>query len=247
VTQVDLDTGRRRPSTWGAVVAVSAGIMLGAAAGLGIWWLASDRTQIATYSVRGAVNGVALDLAGASADVVGGGEVRSVQVRRTDHYSFGRRPDADREVARGVLQLRSRCPVAVLSRCQASYRITVPDNMPVTVRTSSGDVRITAFRGPARIDTGTGDIAVGAYCGFSLRARARAGSVQATASCAPYRLELRSGSGDVRAVVPAGRYRVDADAGSGSRSVEGVMQVDDAPFQIQAISSTGDVAVESRR
>ena len=247
MTHVDIETGRRRPSTWGALVAISTGVVLGAAAVLGVWLLASDRRQLATYSVRGAVNGVALDLAGASADVVGGGEVRSVQVRRTDHYTFGRRPDAGREVTRGVLQLRSRCPVAVLARCQASYRVIVPDNMPVTVRTSSGDVRITAFRGPARIDTGTGDITVGAYCGFALRARARAGSVLATASCAPYRLELRSGSGDVRAIVPAGRYRVDADAGSGSRRVEGVMQVDDAPFQIQAISSTGDVAVESRR
>lgn len=244
---MDIDSGRRVPSTWRWLVAISAGIVLGAAAVLGVWWLASDQRRIATYSVRGAVSGVALDLAGASADVVGGGEARSVQVRRTDHYTFGRSADARREVTRGVLRLRSRCPVGVLARCQANYRITVPDNMPVTVRTSSGDVRIRAFRGPARIDTATGDIAVGAYCGFALRARARAGSVQATASCAPDRLELRSGSGDVRAIVPEGRYQVDADTGSGSRSVRGITQVDDAPFQIQAISSSGDVAVESRR
>jgi hypothetical protein len=247
VTRVDIETAPRSPSAWRWLVAISAGIVLGAGAALGAWWLASDQRKIATYSVHGAVNGVALDLAAASAEVVGGGEARSVHVRRTDHSTFGRDPEADREVARGVLRLRSRCPVSVLARCEASYRITVPDNMPVTVRTSSGDVRITALRGPARIDTGMGDIAVGAYCGFTLRARARAGNVQATASCAPYRLELRSGSGDVRAIVPAGRYRVDADTGSGSRNVRGVTPVDDAPFQIQAISSTGDVDVESRR
>ena len=117
----------------------------------------------------------------------------------------------------------------------------------VTVRTSTGDVRFRAFRGPAQIDTGSGDIQVGGYCGFALLARARAGSVRASASCAPDRLELRSGSGDVSAVVPPGRYQVDADTSAGRRRVSGVTEVSDAPFQIQAISSTGDVAVESRR
>lgn len=246
MTRVDPDTGRRRPSAWGWLVAVSACVVLGAMTALGIWWLASDQRRIATYSVRGAVNGVALDLAAASADVIGGG-ARGIEVRRTDHYTFGRPPDADREVTGGVLRLRSRCPDSVLASCEARYRVTVPDNMQVTVRTTSGDVRVNAFRGAVRIDTDTGDIAVGAYCGFALRARAQAGSVRAAASCAPDRLELRSGSGDVRAIVPAGRYQVDADSGSGSRTVSGVTPVPDAPFQIQAISSTGDVHVERSR
>jgi hypothetical protein len=51
----------------------------------------------------------------------------------------------------------------------------------------------------------------------------------------------------VSAVVPPGRYQIDADTGAGRRRVRGVTEVSDAPFQIQAISSTGDVAVESRR
>lgn len=247
MTRVDAETGRRRPSAWGWLVAVSACVILAVVVALAAWWLASDRRRIATYSVRGAVNGVNLDLAGASADVIGGGDGRAVAVRRTDRYTFGRAPDADRDVVRGILRLRSRCPSSVLASCSAAYRIVVPDNIPVTVRTSTGDVRFRAFRGPAQIDTGTGDIAVGSYCGFALRARAESGSVQAEASCAPDRLELRSGTGDVRAIVPPGRYELDADTGAGSRSVRGVTQVSDAPFQIQAISSTGDVEVEGRR
>jgi DUF4097 and DUF4098 domain-containing protein YvlB len=167
-------------------------------------------------------------------------------VRRTDEFSFGRRARAQRDVTGGVLRLRSRCPATVLSSCSASYRVTVPDNIPVTVRTSSGDVRFNAYRGSAEIATTTGDIDVGGYCGFLLQARAESGDVQASASCAPERLVLRSRSGDVRAVVPAGRYRVDADTDGGTRRVIGLTAAEDAPFQIQALSSAGDVDVETR-
>jgi hypothetical protein len=237
---------RRHPSAWAWLVAASAFLVLGSALVLGIWWLQTRETAIATYSVRGAVSRVALDLAGASATVVGGGSARAVQVRRTDEFSFGRRARAERAVSGGVLRLRSRCPATVLASCSASYRVTVPDNIPVTVRTSSGDVRFSAYRGSATIATTTGDIVVGRYCGFLLQAQAQSGDVRATASCAPERLVLRSRSGDVRAVVPPGRYRVDADSDGGSRRVAGLTAAEDAPFQIQALSGAGDVDVETQ-
>ncbi len=141
--------------------------------------------------------------------------------------------------------IRSRCPKTFFGVCSAAYRLTVPDNVRVTVRTTSGNVRFTGYRGSAEVDTGTGDIAVGGFCGFALRARAQAGDVTATASCALERLELRSRTGDVRAVVPPGRYQLDADSDVGRSTVRGVAAADDAPFQIQALSSQGDVTVES--
>ena len=49
----------------------------------------------------------------------------------------------------------------------------------------------------------------------------------------------------MRAVVPAGRYQVDADSDDGDRSVRGLTVDEDASFQIQALSSAGDVAVEA--
>jgi hypothetical protein len=45
--------------------------------------------------------------------------------------------------------------------------------------------------------------------------------------------------------VPPGRYQVDASTDDGSRSVRGVSVAEDAPFQIQVLSSAGDVAVEA--
>ena len=44
----------------------------------------------------------------------------------------------------------------------------------------------------------------------------------------------------VRAVVPPGRYQLDADSDGGDRTVRGVTAAEDAPFQIQALSSAGD-------
>jgi hypothetical protein len=228
------------------MVAVSAVLVLGSALGLGAWWLASSERQIATYSVRGSLRSISLDLGRADAVIMGGGSRPAVEVRRTDSFAFGRRAEAQRQVSGGVLRLRSRCADMVLGACSATYQVTVPDNIPINVRTSSGDVRFNAYRGSARIDTGTGNIDVTAYCGFALQARAETGNVRANASCAPERMELRSRTGDIRAIVPPGRYRLDADSDGGSRKVRGVTAADDAPFQIQALSSAGDVDVETR-
>jgi putative adhesin len=235
----------RRPSPWALVVVGSAVVVVGCALVLGVWWLQSSEKQIATYAVRGAVSQITLDLGGADATVVGGGSGRAVEVQRTDQFSFGRRARADRDVSGGILRLRSRCPATVLASCSASYRVKVPDNIPVTVRTSSGDVRFSAYRGSASIATATGNITVGGYCGFLLQARAETGDVRASTSCSPERLVLRSRSGDVRAIVPAGRYRVDADTDGGTRRVVGLTPAEDAPFQIQALSSAGNVDVET--
>jgi hypothetical protein len=246
VRQPEVTQPRRRPSPWSTLVAASAAIVAGTALVVGVWWAATREERVSSYAVRGSLNGVTLDLGDADAAIVGGGERPGVGVRRTDHSAFGRRAVTRRDVSGGVLRIRSRCPSSVLGSCSASYRLTVPDNVPVTVRTGAGDVRFDRYHGSARIDTTDGDIAVDAFCGFALQARAETGAVRAATSCAPERMELRSATGDVRAVVPPGRYRVDADSDSGRRTVEGISAADDAPFSIQALSTAGDVDVLGR-
>jgi hypothetical protein len=243
--QAVVQTPRRRPSAWGWLVTACATLVGAAIFTLLLWWLVSRETTVATYSVRGSVNGITLDLGAADAEIVGGGDRPAVEVRRTDHFAFGRQAVAERRAAGGQLQIRSRCPDTVLAVCQAKYRLTVPDNVGVTVRTTSGDVRFTGYRGSAQVDTTTGSIAINGFCGFALRARSQAGNVTAGASCALERLELRSRTGDVRATVPPGRYQVDADTDVGRRTVRGVTVTEDAPFQIQLLSSAGDVTVEA--
>ncbi len=235
----------RRRSPWALLVLGSAGIVLVVALTAAVWWAASSERRVSSFSVRGSLTGISLDLGPSDTEIVGGRDEPVVGVRRTDAFSFGHPAIVRREVTGGILRIRSRCPRAVLGTCSASYRLTVPNNVPVTVRTGSGNVRLTGFRGSARIDTGTGDISADSYCGFLLRARAAGGDVSARATCAPERLELRSRTGRVRAVVPPGRYRIDADSDEGTRRVRGLTAADDAPFQIQALSTSGDVDLEA--
>ena len=238
-------TPRRRPSAWGWLVTGCGVVVGGALLALLIWFLVSRETTITTYSVQGSVSGIVLDLGGADVEIVGGGDRPAVDVRRTDRFSFGHRALGERRASDGTLAIRSRCPKTVLSVCDASYRLAVPDNVGVTVRTTSGDVRFTGYRGSAQVDTDTGNVTINGFCGFALRARSQSGAVAAGASCAVERMELRSRTGDIRATVPPGRYQVDADTDVGRRSVRGVTEADDAPLEIQALSSSGDVTVEA--
>ena len=124
---------------------------------------------------------------------------------------------ADRAVSDGELRLRSRCPVTVLASCSASYRVRVPDNIPVTVRTSSGDVRFSAYRGSASIDDDDRR-----HLGRRLLRVPPAGARRERQRPARARRARRSGSCCARARAtsarssPPGRYRVDADTDGGS-------------------------------
>jgi hypothetical protein len=236
-----------RLSPWGRLVLASALLVVGALVALAVWDLASHEERISSYSVRGQLNGVALDVGDADVLVAGGGPRATLAVRQTDRFAFGHHARMQRTATSGVFRIRSRCPSTVLHACSVAYRLTVPDNVPVDVRTGGGTVRFRGYRGSARVSAGSGDINVDAFCGFSLQARARSGSVTANASCPPQELSLRSSSGSVHAIVPPGRYRIDAATSSGRREVRGIASVSDAPFSLDAFSSSGDVVVESRR
>jgi hypothetical protein len=195
-----------RTSRWRWLAGASAGfVVLVGAAGL-IWWAASRETRTTTYAVRGSLEAITLDLGQADVTVVGAGGESSVGVRHVDEFAFGRPPETTRRVVDGELRLRSRCPDAILNPCSSSYRVSVPDNIPLTVLTSSGDVRFDGVRGSVRVQTG---------------------------------------SGDVRVLVPQGRYQVDADSDAGPPTIRGVVQVEDSPFEIVALSDTGAVVVEA--
>ncbi len=236
-----------RVSRWGVVVMVSALLVVGGAAALAIASVATSHERKVSFAVRGALNGVTLDLGDADVTIAGGGQTALLGVQRTDRYAFGHDADVTRSVEGGELHIHSRCPKAVPHACSVQYRLVVPDNVPVAVRTGGGTVSFSGYRGSARVATRSGDIDVASFCGFSLQARAETGDIDASASCAPQELSLRSTSGSVHVAVPTGRYQVEAESASGRHTVSGLAAVADAPFSIQALSSSGDVAVEGRR
>jgi hypothetical protein len=235
-----------RVSRWGVVVMASSLLIVGGAAALAIASVASSRERLVSFAVRGSLSGVALDLDDGDVEIAGGGRRSVLDVQRTDHFAFGHDPEVQRTVAGGELRIRSRCPHAVPRACSVHYRVVVPDNVPVSVRTAGGTVRFRGYRGSARVTTRSGDVDVAGFCGFSLQARAESGDIVASAACAPQQLTLRSTMGSVHVSVPSGRYQVEAESTSGRHSVRGLDAASDAPFAIQALSSSGDVSVEGR-
>jgi Putative adhesin len=209
--------------------------------------VASSHERIVRFAVRGELNGVMLDLGDADVVIAGGGGRSVLEVQRTDRFAFSHDADVRRAVVAGAVSIHSRCPTTVPRSCSARYRLVVPDNVPVDVRTDAGNVRLRGYRGSLRVTTRSGDIDIGAFCGFSLQAGTESGDIDAGVACAPQRLSLRSTDGNVRAQVPLGRYQVKAESASGSEHVSGVSAAADAPYSIQALSSSGDVVVEGRR
>ena len=76
---------------------VCAGLVIASGLTLVVWWLVTDETSVASYAVRGSVNGIMLDLGAADAEIVGGGDRPAVEVRRTDEFAFGRRAESRRD------------------------------------------------------------------------------------------------------------------------------------------------------
>ena len=236
----------RRASPWWWLVTASALLLVAVAAVMGVWWAASSETRITTYRVVGTLSTVELDLGAAPVDIAGGAG-GAVEVRRTEEFAFGQPPEETRTALGGILRIESRCPETVLGTCRASYRIAIPDNVQVNIRTSTGRVQVAGLNGSARISTGSGGIAVSGFCGFAIIATSVSGDVRAGADCSPDRVELRSTSGDVRAVVPPGRYRVDVHSDAGTESVRGLTVAEDASNAVQALSGTGNVTVAGGR
>jgi hypothetical protein len=228
-------------------VSVCAVLVVAVLLALAIGDLGSRRERLVSFGVAGELDGVTLDLGASAVDVERAAQGSTVRVERTERFAFGHAARVMRTIESGRLRLRSRCPRTVLHACSVGYRVLVPDNVPIDVRTGGGDVRFHGYRGSALVSTNSGDIDVRGFCGFLLQARTETGDVTASTACPPPQLSLRSTSGDVRATVPAGRYQVDAASAAGSLAVRGVSQVSDAPFSIEVLSSTGDVSVAGRR
>jgi hypothetical protein len=216
--------------------------------GYGVWFAAARHTRDVSYTVSGTIDGLALDLGDADVQVVGAGQRAPVSVQHVDHYRFNHEASVSRSVADGMFRVRSRCPHTVLHDCHVRYRVAVPDNLPLTIRTGGGDVVLRGYHGSARITTGDGDVDVTGFCGFLLQVRAEGdGDISAGADCSPAQMTLRSTTGRVRAQVPGGRYRVEAGTSRGRAVVgRGITQSTEAPFSLQAFSSTGAVLVERR-
>ena len=212
-------------------------------AATGIGWLTSLRTRDTRYVVSAPVHRLELIVTSGNAVIVGT-QSQTLDVRRTDEYAFGHQAVERRSLRGGVLRIESRCPKIVVGSCSASYELAVPETVAVSVRATSGDVRMTGFRGAATIVTEAGNVNVDTYCGFGLTATTGSGDVRIAAACAPQHLAVRTRSGNVSALVPPGsRYRISAISGVGQPQISGVIRDQRAPFTIEMHSGSGRLTI----
>ena len=235
-------TSRRPQLPWTSLVVASAAALFVVALGLAIWWAATRETRIASYRVTGSLARVEVDVRSGDVEITDA-PGSAVEVRRTDSFAFDRPAHERRAVRGGILRISSRCPRMAVGGCTSSYRVAVPENVPVVVRSGPGAVRLSAFRGSADVTSGAGDVTVDGFCGFALSVKTGDGDARATATCSPQTLSLRSSSGDLEATVPAGGYRVEADSNTGGTEVSGIQRNPTAPYEIQALSDSGDVTL----
>ena len=150
----------------------------------------------------------------------------SVDVERTDRYVLDS-PDVTRTLDDGVLTIESKCDSVLAPFCATDYRVEVPRDVTVDVRTYSGDVDIDGITG-RQIDARSyvGDVHIDA---------ARKGDITA-----------RTNVGDVDVELPRGTYAVDSDTAVGDSDVDGVIDSDRAQHEIDVRADVGDVDVTTR-
>ena len=151
-----------------------------AAVALAIWSVRSHEQRTTTYRILGDVAGLRLDVGDADVEIDGG--ATAIEVRRLDEFSFGKPSTETREVENGTVNVVSRCPEQVVGSCRVSYRVAVPDNVPIEIETSGGTVDLAGVRASVQISTASGAITATGFCGFSLRAFSDSGNVSRSPS-----------------------------------------------------------------
>jgi Toastrack DUF4097 len=232
----------RRFSPWALLVVGSLMAVIAGAAVLAAWWLASSRTTNVAYALPRTLLGIEVRVQSGNVTIVGGSH-SGVSVSRTDHSVYGHGPREQRLVRLGILHLVSSCPVLVLGSCVSNYLIEVPDNVSIKVRAEHGAVRVQGYQGTADITTNAGSITVEGYCGLVLAAASTSGSIRVGTSCSSERVALFSDSGSIAVTVPAGNYRIDAASQSGNSRISGLVNNANAPWNIQALSNSGNITV----
>lgn len=240
-------------------IAISVALILG-----GVYWALtgltdSSKTTHDSYPVQGDT----LRIENSSAEVeVRTGDGTAIQVERQFGRSvFGSEPKEKYD--NGKLELKDGGCGFLSFGCRTTYILTVPKDVQVTLKTRSGDVKVSGLSGGADLTSSSADIEVRDVSG-SLKMKSSSGDLEAqglTASSvttetssgsaeldfalAPETVRAKASSGDVSIRIPTGdeAYKVETDTSSGDE-VSNVKIDPTATRTITAETSSGDVTVE---
>ena len=205
---------------------------------------ATRETRTTSYRVLGDLAGIRLDLGDADVEIDGG--ATAVEVRRVDRFAFGAPSEERRTVESGTLSIALALPgpgARLLSRLLPAHGARQrPARDPDLERLGQ---RLAACARRSQVNTGSGAISATGFCGFSLRAssdtgeRRRARRVLRRPARAALAQRRRARGRPVRPLPDRRAERL--GRGPHPRAHRRA----DAPFQIQALSTSGDVTVEA--
>jgi len=201
------------------IVGAAAVIVVGGAAAV-----MASRTQHSTDSFAG-VSSVVVEVENGNLAISPAGD-DTVTIRTTLNVFLGRLPVADRRLEKGVLTITSTCPVASMN-CYVEDELTVPNGVPVQVRTTTGNVEATDIDVPEfDVETVTGQ-------------------VSASFVRPPGRIAISVVTGTVKVTVPAVDYRFDARTTTGTINSD-VWNNPTAPRTLQLSTVTGTITATAR-
>ena len=235
--------GLRRALTLLAGVGGVVTVLLGAHSLVGL--LAAHTSEsTATYAgVR------TIDVSGAAGDVsvTAGAPGSRVQVLTRIRRGL-QDPHTSGSVQGGALHLRSSCPWIGSLGCDVSYRLQIPDGLPVRIASSGGDVSVDGVHASSLdLRSGAGDVRATGVRADRITADSSAGDVLVDVVTPPSDLMATSSAGDVHVNLPDAVYDLRADTSAGDRRVDGIRQDPASTHHVTARSSAGDVVIRLRR
>lgn len=175
-----------------------------------------------------------------------------------------RQPAYVAEQVGGTLTVRlRRCGFNIFGAfCTSTVAMTVPAAVDLSLRTDSGNVRVSGVRGPVRLSADSGDFDLARLGGpvsarvdsgrlvgqnltsSSVEADVDSGDVELQFDTAPAAIRARSDSGHVLIAVPAGSgpYGVTTNTDSGETQVD-VSTGPSTDHQIDASTDSGDITI----
>lgn len=216
-------------------LAITGAVLVGMSACLPFGGGQDEEHRTVSYGVTDGVRELVIEGHTGGVVVMGGGT--AVQVTEKQNYT-GDAPRATHEVKDGVLRLTYDCDA-----CGVGYDVQVPAGTKVTVRQTTGGVRLVGLAGEVDASVHNGGVEASGLTSQQVRLSATNGGVRADFAAAPTKVEATTSTGGVRLRVPAGaEYAVDARTGVGAVDL-GIPSKAGAARSITVRAGTGGVTV----
>lgn len=197
-----------------------------------------ERTETETFSAEALTS---LTIANSNGRVRIHATAESDEISVRAEISDGLRATGEsRTVVGDVLELRGTCPGVGSDFCWVNYDVTVPADLPVTVRANSGRVEVSGLAGDLAVNADDGSIILdgvsgsldvstdnGRITGLDVRstevvADSDNGSVELTFTSAPDAVRATTNNGSVEVVVPddGTTYRAELQTDNGRETLE---------------------------